>query len=262
MASNRTPSLHQESPEAAQRRRLIEKRNEDAEAAVTANGGRSAPHSAAETASALTPEGEWLKMFPMPPGASNPAPIALGTPGTLNPFVPHAGVPAINNPRPQTSPSLVHPQTAPNYLGESTYFDPHAGVEGAQVHEIDPAKDQRFSVMGQTSGANTAAGIAKMYGDPTGGSIRYVQPTAPTTPPAPAYDQAAARASTLQAHPNIGVEGTPENNAFVAHATQYGEQSAHANLPSILSQSQTMSAAKPPAAPKEASTSEPLSPYS
>ena len=51
--------------------------------------------------------------------------------------------------------SRVIPDSGTNYKGEKTYTEPGIG----RIYEVDPSKDQRFSNMGQTSGALTAQGI-------------------------------------------------------------------------------------------------------
>lgn len=51
---------------------------------------------------------------------------------------------------------------------------------------------------------------------------------------APTFDQTAARLALKQKHPAIFEAGTPENEAFVAHAKQYGEASAHENADAMI----------------------------
>jgi hypothetical protein len=48
-------------------------------------------------------------------------------------------------------------------------------------------------------------------------------------------DLTAARLALQQAHPNIFVAGSPENLAFVAHAKEFGEESAHQNADKLMS---------------------------
>lgn len=142
------------------------------------------------------------------------------------------------------------PDSARNYKGEKSYVDPYAGP----TIDVDSSKDQRFSVNGQTSGAQTAAGIAAKYQVPgttasfTPGTVtdstgNVMAQNGQVTPPpqAPhwtgfptANDAAAARTALLKAHPDIGQAGTAANQAFIAHAQQFGEPSAHANVASIV----------------------------
>lgn len=138
---------------------------------------------------------------------------------------------------------VVLPDTGYNYKGEKSYVDPFAAAQGGsgRVLEIDPSKDQRFSVNGQTSGAQTAQGIQDKYQVPgttaafTPGSIAPTSGTIMgqngqvTQPP-----QTPERQALFQAHPEIFQTGTPQNAAFVAHANQFGEASAHQNIDSIM----------------------------
>lgn len=141
------------------------------------------------------------------------------------------------------------PDSARNYKGEKSYVDPYTGP----TIDVDPSKDQRFSVNGQTSGAQTAAGIAAKYQVPgatasfTPGTVtdstgNTMAQNGQVTPPVAlhpsgfdsAQSAAAARTASLKAHPEIGKAGTAANQAFVAHAQQFGEPSAHANVASIV----------------------------
>lgn len=151
-------------------------------------------------------------------------------------------LPSIDNAAPRMDPGwqlkgtgregVVIPDTARNYKGEKSYLDPLAG---GKVYDVDPSKDQRFSVNGQTSGANTAAGIAAKYGVPgTTASFTPAQPeqsapVAQTGPP-----QTPDRAALYQNHPEVFQAGTPQNIAFVNHVKDYGEDSAHQNIDGLM----------------------------
>lgn len=276
MANSRVPSVRQESAQQEiERNRQLDAHNR-AQAARDSNGGRSAPHSQAETAGGLSSAKEWdsrntpsanfnrLKPLPLTPYTTIPAPPVLTT-AAVNPLdaeqrlsaspaaAPAAGnVPrgtfnpdanSIANPPPMDNltgswnKGATVPEQATNYLGESRYIDPHAN--GAMVSEIDPAKDMRYSVNGQTSGANTAAGILSKYQTPgttasftpgtvtdAGGNVANNGQTV--------FNRASAETALKASHPNIFTAGSPENTAFVAHAQQYGEPSAHANVDSIM----------------------------
>lgn len=151
---------------------------------------------------------------------------------------------------------VVLPDTGYNYKGEKSYVDPFAASQGGsgRVLEIDPSKDQRFSVNGQTSGAQTAQGIQDKYQVPgttaafTPGSIAPTSGTIMgqngqvTQPP-----QTPERQALFQAHPEIFQTGTPQNAAFVAHANQFGEASAHQNIDSIMQGAQQPSPTPSPA---------------
>ncbi len=226
--------------------------------AVEANGGKQLV-SAQQNRTSLTPIDVWGHRndpsgdMAMLNGTANPA-ASSSPPGVLNPYDwrGHEGIahpPAINNPTGHAvALPATAPQTAPDYKGESTYFDPYAG---SQVHEINPALDQRFSVNGQTSGAQTAQGILDKYQTPgttasfTPGNVTDASGNtmAPGGAVTPAFDRASAETALKASHPNIFIAGSPENNAFVAHAQQHGEQSAHANVNSI------MATARPATAP-------------
>lgn len=151
---------------------------------------------------------------------------------------------------------VVLPDTGYDYKGEKSYVDPFAAAQGGsgRVLEIDPSKDQRFSVNGQTSGAQTAQGIQDKYQVPgttaafTPGSIAPTSGTIMgqngqvTQPP-----QTPERQALFQAHPEIFQTGTPQNAAFVSHANQFGEASAHQNIDSIMQGAQQPSPTPSPA---------------
>lgn len=149
----------------------------------------------------------------------------------------------------------VIPDTARNYKGEKSYFDPYAG---GTTYDVDPSKDQRFAKLNpstgqlETSGANTAAGIAAKYGVP--GTTSSFTPAAPA-PVAPAGPpQTPERAALYAAHPEIFQEGTPQNIAFVNHVNDYGEASAHQNIDGLMGAASTPPPVAAPATPTASTT--------
>jgi hypothetical protein len=272
----RPPSYRQESintqlaREAAER--AVDRRN-----AARDLGFGSAPHSAAETAGGVSTPSQWasrnaaspnmaalhagvLSPYTLPAAPQGPTPSdapmePTNVPhGTINPY-PQPGTEGIAHPPPMDNltgswnKGTTIPDRATNYLGEKTYFSPYAQ---SNVHEIDPAKDQRFAVMGQTSGAQTAQGILDKYGTP--GTTASFTPGTVTDAAGnvaqngqTVFNRQQSETALRASHPEIFQARTPQNAAFVAHAQQFGEPSAHANVDTIMS-----NAAKPAAAPTPA----------
>lgn len=157
----------------------------------------------------------------------------MGREGVANPPpMMHSGVPG--------SEGAVLPSNAANYKGISAYNDPDAG--GARVIEYDPSKDMRYSKMGVTSGANTAAGILDKYQTP-GTTAKFTQGAVNDQAGhtmmqggevVPSWNRDAAREQLFQAHPEVWKGNSDANKAFSAYVNQHGEQAAHANIDTIL----------------------------
>lgn len=180
--------------------------------ATAANGGRSAPQSDASRAGGLTPIDDWRRDFPKAPSVttfSRPSLISARD-AAMN------ASPAPYTPLPRgTKLNLPTPLTGPGG---------NAATDAAQL-----AQNLRLA-------ANPRSLISARTASPAPG-ISPAAPAPVAIPKAP-FDPGAARASlyasTDPRHQAIFQEGTPENAAFVAHAREFGEESAHRNLNDIL----------------------------
>lgn len=196
-------------------------RHERAAQAVAENGGRSAPQSTQSRSGGLTPEADWRGIFPSAP---TPQPF-ISRPPTISardaaigaspkPFMPQPQGTQISMPRPLTSP------------------DGNAGTDAANL------------------ALNTA-----LYKNPSRFvNVRGAMPANPVVPPsaagAPAaFNPATARQSLYQTHPEVFQSGTPQNEAFVAHAKEFGEESAFRNVADILPPAANVASKPAPATP-------------
>lgn len=210
-------------------------------AAIVRNGGRSAPQSQASRALGLTPQDAWRALFPRPAGArlgaTAPDPMDDGAAQASSTFdtqaTPARQISAHFDPNVNSVPNTP-PMNNPGY----PRVDPHLDINGPAVQG---ALDQAAGIT--HTPAAPGVNVPSIYG-----SGHLVAPGETDKENAvfnaangvPSLDwtpqQRQQNEDVLEkSHPAIFQNGTPENAAFVAHAQQYGEQSAHENVDKIMS---------------------------
>lgn len=214
-------------------------RRDRARKVVAYNGGRSAPHSASDfspsavaernanaaRAKALpgTPEptadDRWRETFPsLPNGAPRPLISARGT-TPVAPAAPVAPAPpwAQVSPVTTTMPRIDARMVAADAVVPSVTLDPN----------LPPATVTNTGITRDMPPAPTAS-----PGDGSAGPLGAAGPGHRFAPDSP------QRANLRAEHEDIFTEGTPANVAFVAHAKQFGEASAHEHINDILDSTQ------------------------
>lgn len=228
-------------PYADQRADDIADRHARARAALEANGGHT-PMSERSRPLGLSDPADWRKDFPTAPtGYSNGVrptisardeALAAGPKVQQVQFAPPPAVTKDKNGLP-----VVRP--ASEYID---YYRGHMGKTNVGAPQIDP---RALAAIDQPE---VFAPKATEVLHPAGGGTPAPIVTDPSLPPAVVSDtgiqrmspeeQGRARASLQALHPAIFTADTPENKAFVAHAKQFGEQSAHDNAEKIVAGAQ------------------------
>lgn len=207
-------------------------RHERARQAVAANGGRSAPYSANDTtpsamearaqssaasgggtAMPLSADDVWRLKFPSPP---TPQPFMSRPPliSARDSALMASGWQQPTQPKPMARP--VMPDDMNNKAAMALY---HQGMREYAARGTEPVGPPRLDAR----------------------TMELLSPAARTlannrSTPAPAFDQTTARAGLYARLPSVFEAGTPENLAFVQHAREFGEESAHRNIDDLLQQ--------------------------
>lgn len=196
------------------------------------------------------------------PQATVRSPVAAPTPrvtGNLNANRPNTlagGAIAASPQQPATPSPIVHPPTLTGPTGtratdaaqvKATVGFTQPAQASPQVAVTNPTAPQMGKTL-STAQSDAALGPvtgANGYGT---GSVRYAKAGETQSPliagsmdpngtgpqHAGAFDHEAARADLFKRHPNIFTAGTPENQAFAAHAQKYGLQAAHQNADALM----------------------------
>lgn len=265
MANQRTPSYRQESAQQEIERNRQLEAHDRVQATIAANKGRSAPHSAADTGGGISPQNQWdarntpsanfLRLnplpgqgpLPLPPSGEQPKKSAYQTnnfipnPPPMNNLIPGSAATASLAPRISAyATSLPNPLTGPggNAATDRADYEQNLGLYAPGGMTARAAIPQPPAQTVFQPSQTDVAGIQGRYQTP-GTTASFTPGTATdiagnSTSNGVPFNQASSRASLYASHPQIFQSGTPENTAFVSHAQQYGEPSAHANIDTVL----------------------------